>query len=127
MNFKDEANKRRSFIIFSLLSLLAGGINGFLGTGGGIVFIMMLSSLTKNRYKDNFATSLCATLIISLSGLFVYVRKGNVDFNILAQIGAFSLLGGAIGALLVDRIKAKYINLIFSSLIIYSGFNLLLK
>ena len=127
MNFKDEANKRRSFIIFSLLSLLAGGINGFLGTGGGIVFIMMLSSLTKNRSKDNFATSLCATLIISLSGLFVYVRKGSVDFNILAQIGAFSLLGGAIGALLVDRIKAKYINLIFSSLIIYSGFNLLLK
>ena len=109
------------------LGRTAGGINGFLGTGGGIIFILMLTYLTKNDARDNYATSLCATLFISFLGLFAYLKSSNIDFAIIGQVGLPAILGGIIGALLVDKINARYLNIIFAGLIIYSGFNMLLK
>ncbi len=127
MNLKKFKRKGLILALFCFLSFLAGGINGFLGTGGGIVFIFMLSGLTKNDAKDNYATSLCATLIFSLVGLYAYVKNASVDFQIISQVGIFAILGGVLGALAVDKIKTKYLNGIFALLIIYSGFNMLLK
>ena len=87
----------------------------------------MLSFLTKNENKDNYATSLCATFIISSVGLISYLRRSCVDFSIIGEVLLPAIAGGIIGALLVDKMKVKYLNLIFALLIIYSGFNLLMR
>ena len=127
MNLKNFKVKYLNIGLFILLSFIAGGINGFLGTGGGIIFIYMLSFLTKNENKDNYATSLCATFIISSVGLISYLRRSCVDFSIIGEVLLPAIAGGIIGALLVDKMKVKYLNLIFALLIIYSGFNLLMR
>ncbi len=127
MNLKNFKIKGLNIALFFLLSFIAGGINGFLGTGGGIIFIFMLSFLTKNDSKDNYATSLCATLIISSFGLISYLRGSCVDFSMIGQVILPAILGGIIGALLVDKMKVKYLNLIFALLIIYSGFSLIFR
>ena len=127
MNLKEFKKKKLIFILFCLFCFLAGGISGFLGTGGGIIFIFMLSALTKNEDKDNYATSLCATLAISLTGLLAYLKNSNVDFEIIGQVWLPAVLGGALGAFLVDKMQARYLNAIFGALIVYSGFNMLLK
>lgn len=124
MNLKKFKIKRLSLIMFIVLSFIAGGINGFLGTGGGIIFIFMLSFLTNNEAKDNYATSLCATVIISFFGLISYTINGNVDFSMINVVWLPAIIGGGLGALLVDRIKIRYLNLIFALLIIYSGFRM---
>ena len=127
MNLKEGKRSKLILILFCVLSFVAGGINGFLGTGGGIIFIFMLSFLTKNNAKDNYATSLCATLFISFLGLFAYLKNSNVDFKIIGQVGLPAMLGGAFGALLVDKIQTKWLNAIFAGLIIYSGFSMLFR
>ena len=116
-----------SLILFCTLSFLAGGINGFLGTGGGIIFIYMLQSLTKNNTKDNFSTSLCATIFISLIALFSYVRNDSVDFSLIQKIFLPTLLGGIVGAAVTDKLKTSYISLIFGILVVYSGIRLILR
>ena len=125
MNLKNFKTKHLSLVLFFLLSFVAGGINGFLGTGGGIIFILMLSLLTENQAKDNYATSLCAVLIISAFGVVTYARRSYVDFSMIAQVALPAVLGGIVGALLVDKIKVKYLNAAFALLIIYSGFCLI--
>lgn len=127
MNLKELKIKKLSLLLFCVLSFVAGGINGFLGTGGGIIFIFMLSFFTKNKAKDNYATSLCATLFISFVGLFAYLKNSRVDFKIIGQVGLPAILGGIVGAILVDKMKTKYLNIIFAGLIIYSGFNLIFR
>lgn len=127
MNLKEFKIKNLNFILFFILSFIAGGVNGFLGTGGGIIFIFMLSFLTKNENKDNYATSLCATLIISSIGLFSYLKNKCVDFSTIGQVWLPAVFGGIVGAVIVDKINAKYLNMIFSLLIIYSGFNMIFK
>ena len=113
--------------VFCLLSFLAGGINGFLGTGGGIIFVYMLSFLTDNEKKDNFATSLCATAPISLIGLISYFSSGNVDTELIRIIILPTVLGGLLGAFLVDRLKVRWLSALFACLVIYSGFRLIMR
>ena len=127
MNLKKNKQKSLTLVLFCILSFVAGGINGFLGTGGGIIFILMLGWLTKNEDKDNYATSLCATLFISFIGLFSYLKNSNVDFGIITQVGLPAVAGGALGAVFVDKIQVKWLNIIFAGLIIYSGISMLFK
>lgn len=126
MNFKLK-NKGLAFFIFAIFSFLAGGLNGFLGTGGGIVFVILLSLITKNEQKDNLATTLCATLPISMIGLIYYIKSESVDFSLIGKILVPSIVGGVVGAILVDRLSTRLLNLIFSLLIIYSGFRLIFQ
>ena len=109
------------FHIFCALSFLAGGINGFLGTGGGILFIYTLSYLTDNDKKVNFATTLVATAIISLVTVVRYAKQDMVDFSLGGALFIPCALGGVAGALLLDRIKTEWLSVIFAILVIYSG------
>ncbi len=122
-----DKNKILVTILFCIGSFVAGGINGFVGTGGGILFVLLLSYLTKNEKKDNFAITLCATVPISIVGLFAYYRAGAIDFQALPYISIPTVLGGFLGAILVDKLKVKWLNGLFAVLIIYSGFNMLLR
>ena len=114
MNFKREDKKPLFILLFCVLSFLAGAVNGFLGTGGGIIFVLMLSIITKNDSKDNFATTLVATLVISLFGIISYEEKEQIDFGLLFKIVPFGLIGGAFGAFLTDKFKPRILNVIFA-------------
>ena len=109
------------FLIFCALSFLAGSINGFLGTGGGILFICTLSYLTDNDKKVNFTTTLVATAIISLVTVVRYAKQDMVDFSLGRELFIPCALGGVAGALLLDRIKTEWLSVIFAILVIYSG------
>ena len=126
MNLK-ASNKLIGILLFSLGSFFAGGVNGFLGTGGGILFVFLLSYLTKNERKNNYVTTLCATIPISLVGIFAYFNAGTIDFSLLKQISIPTVLGGFFGAILVSKLNVKWLNAIFSLLIIYSGINMIIK
>ena len=121
------SSKIASLVLFSILSFACGGINGFLGTGGGIVLIYMLRLLTKNNTRDNFATALCITVPISLIALFNYWKNGNVDFSLTGKIAIPIIIGGILGAFLTDKLKLEVINGAFGVLVAYSGVCLILR
>ena len=116
-----SSHKLGFLAVFSALSFLAGGINGFLGTGGGIIFVYALSLITDNEKKDNFAQTLCATIPISLIALFNYTRAGAVDYELIKQIWLPCAIGGILGAFLVERLQLSWLKGIFAILVIYSG------
>ena len=121
MNLELKKSGKWSVFLFCALSFVAGGINGFLGTGGGIIFVYMLSLLTKNDKKDNFATTLCAVIPISIISLFAYAKGENIDTGMIKMLVPSAILGGALGAFLTDKIRTKYLSICFSALVIYSG------
>lgn len=117
----DKKARKYNAILFCLFSFIAGGVNGLLGTGGGIIFVYMLSKLTKNKAKDNFATTICATLPISAVSAVIYFKNSNVDLSLIPKLVVPALAGGIVGALAVDKINKKWLNIIFALLVIYSG------
>lgn len=125
LNLKN-GNKLLLTLLFCLFSFLAGAVNGFVGTGGGILMVFMLNILTKNDKKDNFSTTLLSIIPISIVGLYAYFSAGSVDFSILSRVSLPALLGGALGAFLTDKLKIKWLNLLFGALVIYSGIKMIL-
>lgn len=127
MKNKIKLGKYGAFALFCLFSFIAGGVNGLLGTGGGIIFVYMLSLLTDNDPKDNFATTLCATLPISAVSAVIYFRNSNVDTELISRLALPAIMGGVLGAFLVDKINKKWLNVIFAVLVIYSGICMIFK
>ena len=129
INFSKDQNrmirKRKNNIskmaLLALFSLLAGAINGFLGTGGGIVLVYALGAITDNDKKDNFAITLCAIIPMSLVSLISYGNSGNIDTSLVKTLIFPAVIGGALGALLTDKIRTKYLSLFFALLVMYSG------
>ena len=124
---KIKKNKVLRAILFCVLSFLAGGVNGFLGTGGGIIFVYMLEMLTDNDKKDSFATTLCATIPISVISAIEYGKNGNIDTDMLRMLFLPAIAGGALGALLTDRLKTRFLTVAFSGLVVYSGICMVMK
>ena len=87
----------------------------------------MLSAMTENEKKDTFATTLCATIPISIISAIAYGNSGNIDTSLVRALFLPSALGGIAGAFLADKIKTKYLNMCFCLLVIYSGACMVMK
>ena len=118
---RKRKNNISKMALLALFSLLAGAINGFLGTGGGIVLVYALGAITDNDKKDNFAITLCAIIPMSLVSLISYGNSGNIDTSLVKTLIFPAVIGGALGALLTDKIRTKYLSLFFALLVMYSG------
>ena len=117
----------KKFLILTVLSLFAGCINGFVGTGGGILMVLLLFMLDgggEDNTRDVFARTLVTVIPMTFTAFTVYLMSENVDTELMSRLFVPISLGGAVGAALIDRIDKKWLNLIFSLLVIYSGISL---
>lgn len=121
MNLSKKKEKILKTALLCFFSFLAGGINGFVGTGGGIAIVYILTYLTENDTKDNFATTLCTILPISIVSMYAYIRNGGIDFEMIRILTPSAILGGLLGAYLTDKINKDVLSLVFAILVIYSG------
>ena len=123
---KPKSVKKAVIIVF--LSFLAGCINGFVGTGGGIVLVYLFFILESGGEKDTknvFAKTLLTVFPMSLAALTVYLRNSMVDTSLILRVSLPAVIGGAVGAFLMDKIDKRILNLIFSFLVIYSGITMM--
>lgn len=117
----------KKFIYLVVLSFLAGCINGFVGTGGGILMVLLLFMLDgggEKSTRDVFARTLVTVIPMTLTAFTVYQKSSNVDMAMISRLFVPISLGGALGAAFMDRIDTKWLNLIFSILVIYSGISM---
>ena len=116
-----------------ICGLAAGVVNGFLGSGGGIIIILSLVLL--RRYKkiprgeasNDFPTAIAAILPMSLVSLARYAEGGHADGRFALILALPAALGGLIGALLLDKIKLDLVRKIFAALIVVSGIIMIIK
>lgn len=116
-----------SKIKYWIIGFLAGILNGFFGSGGGLLVVPMLSASDLEQRKAH-ATSIAIILPLSLISIVIYLIKGiHTD---LLQLGIFTAAGAAgavIGSFLLMKIKNQWMKRIFGIVMIVSAIRLLLK
>ena len=113
-----------------LAGFLAGGINGLLGAGGGIIVVFALTYALKGKEADArevFANALCVMLPVSAVSCIIYAVKGNIITEGFGIYVIPAIIGGAAGAILLGVIKVNLLKKIFALLIIYSGIMMVIK
>ena len=100
---------------------LIGGINGFLGAGGGMLLVPLLQYVLGLGDKKSHATAVFVILPISLISGITYAIKGVVDWGVLLPVAIGTLVGGIIGTFLMKKLGNETISFIFWIVMIASG------
>lgn len=104
-------------------SALVGAISGFFGGGGGMLCVPLLSTSGLDT-KRAHATALLVILPICILSASIYIANGYFDANaVLCAIIGVSL-GGAAGAMLLDKLNGTVLSFIFAALMIAVGIKL---
>lgn len=112
---KSTSSKKELFFL-AICALCAGLVNGFLGTGGGIILILALSRLELGE-RDRFATVIAAILPMSLVSTLLYGQ----DFGKAEKWLLPGIIGGVTGAFLLDKISTKLLKKLFALMVIWAG------
>lgn len=104
---------------------LGGFLNGFFGGGGGMVIVPMLIKLLKYERKAAHASCIAVILPVALTSGLIYAFSGEVDFVVLPAVAAGVLIGGVIGAVLLKKIKSKWLGYIFCGIMALAGIKMI--
>ena len=106
---------------YVITGALAGGANGFFGSGGGLFLVPLFTKWLKMEQRSAFATSVAVILPLSLVSAAVYWFRGGLDVSAAWPY----LLGGAVGGLLAGkifhRVPLVWVRRAFGLLLLYGG------
>ncbi len=122
-------------ISVSASSFASGIINGLLGSGGGILLLFIMSYLAKKNSDDNkkkdtrdiFAQNITIVTAMSAVSAIVYSISGHFEIKSSFIYIIPAIIGGILGAFLLDKINTAVLKLIFSAITIYGGFRMVFR
>ena len=116
----------KKIILIGLLGgLIVGFLNGFFGGGGGMIVVPILIFLLKQPEKKAHATAIFVILPLCIVSSVVYILNGSMDWLQLLYSTIGFIVGGVIGALLLQKINNKILRIIFSLIMMVAGVKML--
>lgn len=117
--------KVKAKIILSTGGLFSGFLNGLLGTGGGILAI---PAFRLAGYQQRYAQANASVfmLVMSMVSTAVLLFSGeSIHWDSVLPVAVGGIPGAAAGALLLNKLSNRVLQLIFSLLILASGIRIL--
>ena len=122
--------KSAHFGIISAVSALSGFCNALLGAGGGILLSLAMSGMLPEAALDRkgiLATAQAAMIPGCIVSCVIYGLEGRLDLENFAVFAIPAMLGGALGSLLLNKVKTRWLIRLFSLFVIWSGARMLLR
>ena len=126
IDLKEKPSKSFSLFIKLLMGAIIGFVNGFWGGGGGMICVPILMKVIKLPAKKSHATTLFIMLPLSIASLIVYILNGSLNYYDAFRVGVGFVVGGAIGAVLLNKLSNFWISAIFSLIILAGGVKLII-
>lgn len=121
----EETVKKPKWAI-GLAGLFVGFLNGLFGAGGGMIAVPALRWLGLEEAKAH-ATSISITLPLAVASGLLYLRASHFALSDAWIYLPGGVVGAIVGALLLQKLKIKWLQRIFSLVVIFSAGRLLLK
>lgn len=115
--------------VLSLVSVISGFCNALLGAGGGILLSLTLSKLCEEEFPDRrdiYINSQAAMIPGCALSCIIYSIQGNLNTTGFSVYAIPAAIGGALGSILLTKIKSFWIGVIFAILVIWSGIKMVL-
>lgn len=123
----DNKLKGWQIVCAILAGLFVGFVNGFLGSGGGMLVVPLLRLIFHQSPRVAHSTAVLVILPVSLVSSIAYLIGGHADINMLWQVAIGTFAGGLIGTFLLSKLKSNVITIMFSLVMIGAGIFIILK
>ena len=117
---------------YALTGLFAGFLAGYLGIGGGLVLVPVLSWLFSRdpatasvAVQMAVATSLATMLFTSMSSLLAHHKRGAILWSLVRQMTPGLLAGALLGSIIADRIGSVALGNVFGVFALIIGLQML--
>jgi hypothetical protein len=98
----------RRLLVTAPFSFLAGTASSAFGIGGGAIFMPLQVTLLKKNVKKAIATTMMVLAMMTLFRVFV-ISGADVDLLTAIPLATGAVLGAQLGAMMVRRIKGRYL------------------
>jgi hypothetical protein len=123
---------------FVAVGLFAGFVAGLIGIGGGVLMVPFLYFVYETSFGGvsvapgevaavAHATSLFAIVPTAIVGVHAWARAGLVTWRAVWLIGAFSLIGGVVGARIALLLPEQGLKLAFGLFLIATALQLVMR
>lgn len=113
-------------IFYIILGMVAGTLSGMFGIGGGIILVPALVYIFSLSQHQAQGTSLAALLPpVAIFAVLRYYYSGNVKVGIAALICVGFLLGGLIGANLVQNWPGLLLKRLFGIIMMLAALRMI--
>lgn len=114
--------------VWSLAAGACGGtLAGFLGIGGGVVLVPIMTGLLWLDQHKAHGTSLVIIIPTAVVSTAVYAQRGDIDWALVATIASGSVVGAIAGAKVMARLSAHRLRQVFGLYMIAIATLLLLR
>ena len=120
------------WVEYAMTGLLAGFLAGYLGIGGGLLLVPVLSwlfsrdpALAGMAVQMAVATSLATMLFTSLSSILTHHRRGAILWTLVRQLTPGLLAGALLGSFIADRIGNVALGSVFGVFALIVGLQML--
>lgn len=105
----------------ALIGISVGIISGLFTSGGGLLLIPIFSHFLNLPEKQSRATTVFCILPMVIATAFFYQSNNFIDWKVGIQCAIGGIIGGFIGAKLLNILKPKYLKIIFAFFLLYAG------
>ena len=107
----DHVSPKKRMIQSILSGIGIGTICGYIGAGGGMLMLLLLTSVLGYELKTAVGTSVFIMTFTALTGALSHFMIGGMpDLIVLAECVLFTLIFARVGALFANRAEAKQLN-----------------
>ena len=117
-----------------LTGILSGFLAGLLGVGGGIIIVPILAYLleasglnTQTPMHVAIGSSLAIIVPTSLISARSHTQLGNVDRDVIKQLGPFVFLGALGGAIVANGFDNAALKIVFGALAVLISLSFLMR
>ena len=87
------------------VGLFSGLLNGFFGTGGGMVLSVGLRAAYPGEDQESMALATASMMILSVLSTILYATSGHIGSNEILPVILPAVLGGLFGSLALGKIR----------------------
>ena len=108
-----------------IVGLLAGGICGLFGTGGGMLLVPTFVYILKMDPKRARATSICCMLVMVITSSIFYYKNNYINWQagLLCAVGG--IIGGYLGAKILKKVPDYILKIISICFLVYVSYSMI--
>lgn len=118
----EQASPRKRFLQSVICGMLIGFICGFIGAGGGMMMLLILTSVLGYELKTAVGTSVFIMTFTAFTGsVSHFVIGGAPDWLVLVLCAGFTFLWARVAARIANKASAKTLNRVTGVILIVLG------